>query len=115
MSGNLKRKRKKLIEIDNKSQKYAIHKFFEKHPTIYILNDVNLGNLNLEAESLENEQLNRIVEEQNILVENNENEDDNEAEIFDDEVYNNENKHILVFVDEQSNKSILLDIYDPRT
>lgn len=115
LSGHLKRKRKKLIEIDNKSQKGVSHNFFGKHPTISISNDANLDNLNLEAESLENEQLNRIVEEQNILVENNENEDDDEAENFDDEGYNNENEHIPVFVDEQPNESILLDIYDPRT
>lgn len=115
LSGHLKRKRKNLIEIDNKSQKGVIHSFFEKQPTISILNDVNLGNLNLEAESLENEQLNMIVEEQNTLVENNENEDDDEVENFDDECYNNENEHIHIFVDEQSNESILLNIYDPRT
>lgn len=70
--------------------------------------------MNLEVESLENEQINRIIEEQNILVENNENEDDDEAENF-DEGYNNENEHIPIFVDEQPNKSIILDIYDPRT
>lgn len=110
LSGHLERKRKNLIKIDNKSQKGVIHNFFGKHPTISISNDVNLGNLNLEDAGLENEQLNRIVEGQNILVENNENEDDNEAESFVDENYNNENEHISVFVYEQPNESILLDI-----
>lgn len=36
-------KRKKLFEIDNKSQKGVIHKFFGRHPTISISNDANLG------------------------------------------------------------------------
>lgn len=111
MSGHLKRKRKKLIEIDNKSQKGTIHNFFGKHLTIYISNDANIGNFNLKVKGLEKEQLNKIVEEQNILVENNENEDDGEAENFDDEGYNNENEHLPVFVDEQPNEFILLDIY----
>ncbi|CAL5190002.1 unnamed protein product [Lathyrus oleraceus] len=115
LSNHLKRKRKKLIEIDNKSQKGVIHKKIGKDPTISISNDANLGNLNLEVESLENEQLNRIVEEQNILVENNKNEDVDEARSFYDKGYNNENEHISVFVYEQPNESILLDIYDPRT
>lgn len=71
--------------------------------------------MNLGAESLENEQLDRIVEEETIVVENNETEDDDKTKIFDDEDYNNEHEHIHVVVDEQPNESILSDIYDPRT
>lgn len=116
LSGDLRRKRKKLIEIDNKSQKGVIPKKNLKYPIISISNDANIGYLNLESETLENEQLNKVVEKPNILVENNENEDDDdEAENFDDEGYNNKNEHIPIFVDEQPNKSILLDIYDPGT
>lgn len=62
LSGHLKQKRKKLIEIDDKSQKSDIHNFVGKQPTIVISNCVNLGNLNLEVESLENGQLNRIID-----------------------------------------------------
>lgn len=48
------------------------------------------------------------------MVENNENEDDSydKAEYFDDACYGIENEHIPTFVDEQTSKPILLDIYD---
>jgi len=55
-NGHLKRKRKKQIEIDIESQKGVLHKFFAKDYTISISNYANLDNLNLETESLENEQ-----------------------------------------------------------
>lgn len=45
LSGHLKWKRKKQIEIDIESQNGAFDNFFAKHPTISVQNDANSDNL----------------------------------------------------------------------